>query len=89
MTKLIVNPEIVFREEGDSALLFNPDTGEIKILNETGAFIYSHLDGTRSLDDIVQLIMAHFDGVDQDIVKQDLDELVQSLLQSNLIGEVV
>jgi hypothetical protein len=38
---LVRNPDVVLREEDpDGALLFNPDTNQIRVINTTGLFIW-------------------------------------------------
>ncbi len=40
-TKYTRNPDIALREEDESgSLLFNPDTGEVLVINDTGRFIW-------------------------------------------------
>ena len=47
---LIRNPDVVLREEDPSgALLFNPDTNQIRVINGTGLFIWKHCDGKHDL----------------------------------------
>ena len=38
-----LNSEIVFREEEGESMLFDPETGQVRILNETGTLIYELL----------------------------------------------
>ena len=41
------NPDVVLREEDESgALLFNPDTNQVKVVNATGLFIWKQF-GSR------------------------------------------
>ncbi len=38
----LCNPDVVLREEDKSgALLFNPDTNQVKVINNTGLFIWN------------------------------------------------
>ncbi|NLX49128.1 MAG: PqqD family peptide modification chaperone [Methanospirillum sp.] len=54
----------VFREEFDEwGLLFDPDTGEVDGVNPVGAFIWKHLDGRRSVEEIVSLVASSFEEV--------------------------
>ena len=85
---LIANPEIVFREEIDEAILFDPRTGAVKILNETGAFIYQLLDGKHSQNDVVESLMERYDTMDREQVEKDLAEFLGGLRESGLIGEL-
>ena len=53
----IRNPDVVLREEDpDGALLFNPDTNQIRILNATGLFIWKHCDGKKDMLAIVNAL---------------------------------
>ncbi len=52
--KPVANTQTVFREEIDDwAVLFDPDTGDSFGLNPVSAFIWKHLDGKHTLDDIL------------------------------------
>ncbi|MDP2939673.1 MAG: PqqD family protein [Candidatus Omnitrophota bacterium] len=78
---------IVFREEGDEALLFDPDTGAVKVLNETGKFIWSNLDGSASLEILVQKIMDAFDTSDENKIKEDLEKFIAELKKLKFLDE--
>lgn len=72
--------KIVFREEGDEALLFNPDTGQIKLLNYTGIFIWKLCDGKHSVKDMEEVIRCEFEEVgDKDIIQRDIREFLGQL----------
>jgi hypothetical protein len=86
---LVANPEIVFRQEEDEAMLFNPDTGGIKILNDTGSFIYQLLDGKHSSNDIVDLLIMEYDALSREQAEQDLNEFLETMLHAQLIGELL
>lgn len=82
----IANPEIVFREEDKEALLFDPKTGEIKLLNETGSFIYKLCDGRHKREDIVREIIENFEIDDEERVKGDLDRFLKGLQDKGYVG---
>jgi hypothetical protein len=45
-------PGLVFREESDDcAILFDPDSGSVRILNETAAAVWKKLDGKIPLSE--------------------------------------
>ena len=83
----IANPEIVFREELDEAILFNPNTGEIKLLNETGAFIYKLLDAKHSVEQIVDKLAKSFEIESREDALAEVREFIDSLQEKNLVGE--
>ena len=83
---LITNPEIVLKEELEEGLLFNPETGEIKLLNETGVFIYKLLDGKTSKNDIIDKVIVNFDIEEKKQAEKDVEEFLKMLFESQLIG---
>ena len=60
------------RDEG--AVLYHPDTGKEKFINNTGFFIWRHLDGTRSAEDIAEALTADFEDVPREQVYTDVAE---------------
>jgi hypothetical protein len=51
---LVRNPDVVLREEDpDGALLFNPDTNQIRVINTTGLFVWKRCNGKKDLPAIV------------------------------------
>lgn len=79
------NPKIVFRLEEDEALLFDPDTGAIKVINRTGIFIWNLLDRRRSKEDIVRLLKEEFNDAPEEVVKEDIDSFIDSLKELKLV----
>ncbi|HRY61254.1 MAG TPA: PqqD family peptide modification chaperone [Candidatus Fermentibacter sp.] len=80
------NPDVVLREEDeDGALLFNPDTSEVRVLNATGLFVWRMCDGV-SEDDLVSALSAAFDSVPPGRVREDVDRFVCDLLASGFMG---
>lgn len=88
--RLLVNPEVVLREEdADGALLFNPDTNRIRVLNSTGAFVWNLCDGTRDLPAIVQAVKDGFEGAPEDEVEQHVRQFVEEMVGTGFIGTLV
>ncbi len=68
MTKYIINPDVSCREEGpDGALLFNPDTNQVVVLNVTGLLIWEALASPRTRDEVVEVLLARCDNVPQGV----------------------
>ena len=87
MGALTANPEIVFRPEGEEAILFNPDTGGVLLLNETAAFIYRLLDGAHDAEAIVGRLTAEYE-VGRAEAEADVAELLGRLAAAGLTGTV-
>jgi len=84
------NPDVVLREEDpdEGALLFNPDTNQVKVINTSGLFIWQQCGVARNLDEIVAEVQKGFDEVPLDQVAQDVKEFVDGMLASGFIGTV-
>jgi sensor domain CHASE-containing protein len=88
--RYLVNPEVSCREEGpDGALLFNPDTDAILVINPTGLLIWQALDQSRTRDEIVAHLLEVCEDVPTDQVAEDVDEFIQRLQPGGFIGEVL
>ncbi len=85
--KLMANPEIVCQEEEDGALLFNPRTGEIKLVNPTGALLFRLLDGKRSKGDLADRLMREYAIENRDEAEADVDAFLREMERMGLVGE--
>ena len=88
--KFVRNPDVVLREEDpdEGALLFNPDTNQVKVINTTGLFIWQQCGVARTLDEIIAEVQKGFDEVPLEQVAQDVQEFVNGMLVSGFIGTV-
>ena len=77
------NQNFVFRQIDDEILLVPikdsvGDLGAIYNLNEVAAFVWQHLDGKKTLQDIKHMMAGEFEVSDPD-AEQDLTEFVAQL----------
>jgi hypothetical protein len=89
-TCFLRNPDVVLREEDpdEGALLFNPDTNQVKVINTTGLFIWRQCGVARTLEEIVAEVQKGFDEVPSEQVAQDVKEFVDGMLATGFIGTV-
>ena len=80
-----LNPKIVFREEEGESLLFDPETGQVRILNETGTLIYELLTQKLSREKIVDSITSEYDNMNRQDLEQDIDEFAAQMEQSGIL----
>lgn len=89
MTKLLIrNPSVVLREEDtDGALLFNPDTNKVYVINRTGVFLWHHCDGSLDRAALIEKIDKSFEDL-SDNVNDEIQQFLDLMEQQHLIGLV-
>lgn len=84
-----VNPSAVFREEFDnSAILFNPDNGDIFSLNGTGKVIWKALAAGSSDEAALLAKLAEACGPLPDSAANDVKEFVAALKAKGFVADV-
>ena len=83
------DPNVVSREIAGEQILVpirkkSADMAAIYVLNETGAQIWSLLDGRRSLSEIVAILAEEYE-VQPDIAKADLVEVTDELMKLGML----
>lgn len=84
---LAVNPDIVCRVEGTEALLFDPTTERVRVLNEEGLYLWNLCDGAHTRNDLVDGLSAEFPGVGRDVLGQDVDAFLFDLARLGYLRE--
>ena len=83
------NPDVVIHEEDpDGALVFNPDTDQIKVLNQTGFFVWQLCDGSHDMQSLVAGVRDSFDEVPDDSVSTQVEDFVNEMVAAGFIGTV-
>lgn len=84
--KPVANPLVVLREEFDDwAILFDPDSGSAFGLNPVGVYIWKHLDGQHTLQDILEELHKNCKDI-PDGAEGHLKDFIQSLIDRGLAG---
>lgn len=81
---------IVFRQEGRNALLFDPETGIVRILNETGIFIWKLCNGKYTFNEILKQLIGNYEVhcKKKDKIVKECKNFISSLKEKNLIQVV-
>jgi len=87
LIEYIKNPDVVLREEDiDGALLFNPDTNQIKVLNTTGLFIWKLCEKKHNIVNIIKALKNSFDQVPDDKAAKQVKSFINEMKESGFIG---
>lgn len=85
-SRYVNNPNMVLRiEDDDCGLLFDPDAGEVRVLNRSAVEIWNMLDGRRSLQELIADLGDVFDGMGPQAEAQIL-QTIQSLIQIGAVS---
>jgi hypothetical protein len=80
----VLSPVASFQSVGDGAVVLLADSGQLYSCNDTSEAFLRHVDGKRSLGEIVGLLAEEYE-VERDVLEADLQELAESLKQEGVI----
>jgi hypothetical protein len=72
------------KERSQEAVLVIPAKGEVKVLNDVGAFIWPLVDGKKTVLNLVQEVCLQYD-VDQDQAQEEILEFINDLVERGLL----
>jgi methyltransferase-like protein len=81
------NKEVIFRQEEDEAIIFNPDNSDIIVINSTGCFIWQSCDGKNTTEEIVNKMLDELD-VTAERANKDLDQFLSDLEKRNFLKKI-
>jgi hypothetical protein len=83
----VVNPDVSCREEEpDGALLFNPDTDDVLVVNVTGLLIWQALAEPSTQETVAAALVEQCNNVPEDQVAQDVNEFMEQLIGKEFVG---
>ena len=84
--KPIRNPGILWKTEEQETLIFDPDTGNISVLNPTASLIWQLCDGKHSTSQLVSEILRKFKELNEETAKKDLTEFLSNAKKLELVA---
>jgi hypothetical protein len=79
--------QVLARQAADSLVLLDPKSGEYFSLDGVGARIWELCDGTRSVEEITDVITSEY-GEGRSTVESDVRELLGDLASERLVVDV-
>lgn len=87
MSQFLRNPDVVLREEDeDGALLFNPDTNQVRVLNATAVFLWHLCDGSKAVGDMAAALKNHFEDVPEKQAEDHVKSFMDDMTANGFIG---
>jgi hypothetical protein len=84
-TVLKRNPNAAFRIYDGQATVVTPDQGKVDVLNEVGSTVWEQIDGTRSLREIVEVVVERFE-ISPEQAQHDILEFVAALRERQMVN---
>ncbi len=78
------NDKCPVRNIGDGLVIMAPSGDTTHSLEDIGAFIWTQLDGKRTLQDVLVAVLADYD-IDEDTAREDLTNFITQMLTAGLI----
>ena len=78
-------PDLVWREVEDGVVVVSPAGGEVRALNSLGSTVWSMLDGTQTLEQIVTELAERFPEIAVDQLRRDCEAFIDSLVSRNMV----
>ena len=72
------------RRVDDDLVILDIPSGKYFELNDVGALLWERLDGTQSVEDLIDVVLAEYD-VDRETASKDVEDLLGELIRSGLV----
>jgi hypothetical protein len=79
------NHQIVYREEDEGAFLFDPDTGELRYMNQSGRETFLMLTGDKDINQVIRHMLYLYPDADPSQIKHDVGMFLKDLEDSHFI----
>ena len=79
------NEEIVFREEDDGAFLFDPDSGDLRYLNQSGKETFLMLGEDQDVNRVIHRMIELYPDVEPQKIEADVEDFVKDLEENRFI----
>lgn len=76
--------QIIDRVVDGEALLIHLQSGDYFSLNDTGTIVWENIDGSRTVQDLAEIVVAEYEG-DRDLIVADVLSLVNRLADEGLV----
>jgi hypothetical protein len=76
---------LITSEEEGSLIVFDSDSGSIKVLNETAALVWNWIDGETTVEDLIEMVVRENPDEKRDTIEEDVMKFVTDLQQNRFI----
>ena len=80
----VLHPQVAARIIDGEAVIVLPESSQVNVLNEVGSRIWELIDGTRSIGEITEIIVAEYD-VSAEQAERDVEEFIEELVENKML----
>ena len=85
---LLVNSNIVFKDVEGERVLFCPSTGDVRIINEIGKFIWDKCNNRFTNEEIIEMVIDNYQGASQERIQKEVSCFLKEMIKRDLIQVV-
>ena len=83
----VQNPDVVIREvDDDGALLFNPDTNHVRVVNPTGLFVWNQCEKASDVPTLVAGLKEAFEDVPEAEVPAQIEAFLVYMAEGGFLA---
>ena len=79
LLQLDVNNDVIYRDEGDGAFLFKPETGNLRYINPLGRKVFLALKGKEDLNQMINHLHGFYPEMDPERLRKDVSSFLKEL----------
>lgn len=79
------NEDIVYREEDEGAFLFDPDSGDLRYMNQSGKETFLMLNGESDISKVVHHMLELYPEVELKQMQEDVKDFLEDLEKNHFI----
>lgn len=72
------------RRVDDNLVILDIPTGQYFELNDVGALLWDRLDGSNSVEDLINVVLAEYD-IDRQTASTDVEDLLGEMIRAGLV----
>ena len=72
------------RRVDDDLVILDIPSGQYFELNDVGALLWERLDGTNSVEDLIDVVLAEYD-IDRQTASTDVEDLLGEMIRAGLV----
>lgn len=80
------NNSTIFKEEEDGAFLFDPETGNLKYMNQSAKDAFLMLNGQKDINQLIDHLFGLYPDVDREQIKKDVESFLMELIENRFIS---